>query len=223
MTPIQIEHFSDILCVWAYVSKPRMRELHATFGDEIEVRYRFVNVFGHARPKLEAKWADRGGLAAYGDYVRGLLAKYEEPDIHDDVWTKTVPRSSMSAHVFLTAVRVLERAGDIAPGTCDRARVETADWFFQRGKDISSRAVQLELAESLGVATGLIERAIGCGDAFEELSLDLTTARDRKIEMSPTLVLNEGRQRLNGNVGYRVIEANVRELRERPAEAHSWC
>lgn len=34
--------------------------------------------------------------------------------------------------------------------------------------------------------------------------------------VSPTLIFNEGRQRLNGNVGYRVIEANIRELRHNP-------
>jgi hypothetical protein len=36
-------------------------------------------------------------------------------------------------------------------------------------------------------------------------------------------VLNEGRQHLNGNVGYRVIEANVRELLHKPADEMSWC
>ena len=36
-------------------------------------------------------------------------------------------------------------------------------------------------------------------------------------------MLNEDRQRLTGNVGYRVIEANVRELLERPSAQHSWC
>ena len=41
--------------------------------------------------------------------------------------------------------------------------------------------------------------------------------------MSPTLSLNEDRQRLAGNVGYRVIEANVRELLEGPAPEGSWC
>jgi hypothetical protein len=34
---------------------------------------------------------------------------------------------------------------------------------------------------------------------------------------------NEGRQRLNGNVGYRVLEANIRELLNHPAGEQSWC
>ena len=41
--------------------------------------------------------------------------------------------------------------------------------------------------------------------------------------MSPSLLLNDGRQRLNGNVGYRVIAANVREILERPPGQLSWC
>jgi len=36
-------------------------------------------------------------------------------------------------------------------------------------------------------------------------------------------VFNEGRQVLTGNVGYRVIEANVRELLHTLANQSSWC
>jgi hypothetical protein len=43
------------------------------------------------------------------------------------------------------------------------------------------------------------------------------------VTVSPTLIFNEGRQRLNGNVGYRVIEANIRELLHNPSGELSWC
>jgi predicted DsbA family dithiol-disulfide isomerase len=45
------------------------------------------------------------------------------------------------------------------------------------------------------------------------------------VQGSPTYVFNDGRQLLYGNVGYRIIEANVRELLSAPpAEgAPSWC
>jgi predicted DsbA family dithiol-disulfide isomerase len=48
-------------------------------------------------------------------------------------------------------------------------------------------------------------------------------AKDQDVRSSPTLLFNEGRQRLSGNVGYRIIEANVRELLDRPIVQHSWC
>ena len=45
-----------------------------------------------------------------------------------------------------------------------------------------------------------------------------------RIEGSPSLVLNEGRQKLYGNVGFRLIEANVQGLINAPAaDDASWC
>ena len=46
--------------------------------------------------------------------------------------------------------------------------------------------------------------------------------QDLKVPVSPALVLNEGRQLLNGNVGYRVIEANIRELLANSSVEASW-
>lgn len=45
-----------------------------------------------------------------------------------------------------------------------------------------------------------------------------------RIEGSPSLVLNDGRQKLYGNVGFRLIDANIQELfREPRADDASWC
>ena len=55
------------------------------------------------------------------------------------------------------------------------------------------------------------------------LSGDLDLARDNHVRASPTLLCNEGRQRLTGNVGYRVLVANVRELLQAPTGGQLWC
>jgi len=55
------------------------------------------------------------------------------------------------------------------------------------------------------------------------LSKDFDLIKEHTVTVSPTLIFNEGRQRLNGNVGYRVIEANIRELLHNPTEEQSWC
>ena len=45
-----------------------------------------------------------------------------------------------------------------------------------------------------------------------------------KIEGSPTFVLNEGRQKLYGNVGFRIVEANIAEMLRQPdPDQASWC
>ena len=66
-------------------------------------------------------------------------------------------------------------------------------------------------------------RLLESGRAHAELDHDARLQRDYAVQVSPSLVLNEGRQHLNGNVGYRVIEANVRELLHKPADEMSWC
>ena len=45
-----------------------------------------------------------------------------------------------------------------------------------------------------------------------------------RIEGSPSFVLNEGRQKLYGNVGFRLMEANIQELLRQPrSDEASWC
>ena len=68
-----------------------------------------------------------------------------------------------------------------------------------------------------------IEGALQSGAAHAALSTDLKQAQEFGVRASPTLTFNEGRQTLTGNVGYRVMEANVRELINEPADQHSWC
>jgi predicted DsbA family dithiol-disulfide isomerase len=62
------------------------------------------------------------------------------------------------------------------------------------------------------------------GVAFAALAADYQDRDRLRIEGSPTFVLNQGRQKLYGNLGYRVIEVNIRELlREPRAGEMSWC
>ena len=45
-----------------------------------------------------------------------------------------------------------------------------------------------------------------------------------RIEGSPSFVLNEGRQKLYGDVGFRIIEATIQELLWVPSgDQASWC
>ena len=55
------------------------------------------------------------------------------------------------------------------------------------------------------------------------LAEDHEAAGQHGITGSPTYLLNEGRQKLYGNVGYRLIEANVEELLRDNSDRASWC
>jgi predicted DsbA family dithiol-disulfide isomerase len=193
MEPIRIFYFSDILCIWAYIAQIRLDELQSTFQDQISIQYHFVPVFGNAQEKLEQGWRDRG--------------------------------SSTACHLFLHAIQLLEQKGILQPS---ERKFEKAIWafreaFFTKLADVGDRKVQFEIAEGLGLPVTAIQAQIDSGEAYAQLSKDFERVKEHTVTVSPTLIFNEGRQRLNGNVGYRVIEANIRELLHNPSGEQSWC
>jgi predicted DsbA family dithiol-disulfide isomerase len=220
---VRITHFSDALCVWAYVSQVRCDELIDQLADRVSIDYRYFQVFGNVRAKLDTGWKQRGGIAGYAAHVQEVAAGFEHVKLHPDVWVATAPASSMPAHLLLCSIRILEESGELEPGTLSRAAWAVRDDFFTKCSDIAARPVLLSIGERVGIAAAKLERLLDSGQAHAALSSDLELAREHFVRASPTMVLNEGRQQLTGNVGYRVIEANVRELLERPKGGHSWC
>jgi len=220
---VQITHFSDVLCVWAYVSQIRCDELLERFPDQTELDCRYFHVFGDVQGKMEAGWAKRGGLAAYADHVHGVAAGFPHVELHPEVWVRNTPGSSMPAHLVLCAVRRLVAEGQAEAGSTSAAAWAIREAFFKEALDVGRRATLLECAEGVGISPAAVETLLDDGQAHAALADDLDAARKQGIQTSPSLVFNEGRQRLAGNVGYRILEANVRELLERPGDQSSWC
>jgi len=225
MEPIRISYFSDVLCIWAYIAQIRLDELKTTFQDKIAIDFHFVSVFGNAREKLENRWREKGGLKGYSDHVQGVVKKFNHITVHSDIWTKVTPASSTSCHLFLHAIQLLELKGIIpeAEKAFEKATWRFREAFFAELADVSERKVQFAIAEQLGLPIAAIQEQIDSGEAYALLSKDFDLVKEHIVSVSPTLIFNEGRQRLNGNVGYRVIEANIREFLHNPPGEQSWC
>lgn len=225
MEPIRISYFSDVLCVWAYIAQIRLDELATNFQDKISIDYHFVSIFGNAREKLENRWREKGGLHGYSTHVQEVVKKFNHITVHPDVWTASVPPSSMSCHLFLHAIQLLENKNLVSPSenVFEKATWAFREAFFTKLANVSDRKVQFEIAEELGLPIAAIQEQIDSGEAYAQLSKDFELVKELVVSVSPTLIFNEGRQRLNGNVGYRVIEANIRELLHNPPEEQSWC
>ena len=106
--------------------------------------------------------------------------------------------------------------------------LEVVSWairvaFFLHGKDISSTATLLDIISQQDINIAILNSHIESGRAFSVLSEDMKMAMDMTVKSSPTLIFNEDRQRLTGNVGYKIIQANIRELLNSPNKQHSWC
>ena len=79
------------------------------------------------------------------------------------------------------------------------------------------------MLNSLHLPLKQIQEIIGSGEAYAALAKDRTLQNKYNVTGSPSLVLNNGRQIIYGNVGYRVIEANIHELINQPDDQASWC
>lgn len=220
---VQITHYSDVLCVWAYVSQVRCDELLERFPDQTSVEYRYFHVFGDVAGKMQKGWSKRGGLGAYAEHVKGVAADFPHVSLHDDVWVRDTPHSSMPAHLALCGVRTLVDLGEAPADATATAAWAIREGFFKDARDVSRRATLLELVEAVGIPITKLELLLDDGRAAAVLAADLDEANKQGIQTSPSLLFNEGRQRLAGNVGYRILEANVRELLERPGDQSSWC
>ena len=54
--PIIVSHFSDVLCIWAYIAQARVEQLKSTFQDKIDIQYHFITIFGDVERKLATNW-----------------------------------------------------------------------------------------------------------------------------------------------------------------------
>lgn len=215
---IDIDYYSDILCVWAWIAQPRLEELERQWGERISIRHHFVDIFGDCEKKIPARWGASDGYEKFAEHVRHSAEPFEQAVIHQDIWQASRPRSSAQAHLVLRAV---DRVSGRKPMCALALRIRRA--FFTEARDVSDLDVLLELAADEGIDVHSIRQSLKDGSAIAALSSDLRMAAEQGVRGSPTWVLNEGRQVIYGNVGFRVLNANVEELIKRPAEEASWC
>lgn len=219
MAPVKVVHFSDVLCVWAYVGEPNLYRLVQEFGDSVDIRVHFCSVFPDAHTKIKSQWRDRGGFGGYGAHVKSVVAGFEGFAIHDDTWCKVQPRSSASPHLFIKAIELLEQSSDpdltelpFTDRQSVKAATELRNSFFTEAQDISNWNAQRTIADKIGLDFGEVLKRIETGEAIARLAADYELAQQLNVQGSPTYILNEGRQRLFGNIGYSILAANISEL-----------
>ncbi len=229
MSVVKITYFSDVLCVWAYVAQARVDAVKEKFGDAVRIEYRFCSVFGDTAGKILTTWKDKGGYVGFNAHLRQVAERFPHIEVHPEVWLKTHPLTSASAHLFMKAVQQCEHDSGVIASQSAASIFDRVMWafrcaFFRDGRDISRWDIQCEIAEAIGADIGAIEERIHSGIAFARLAADTQDADKMRIEGSPSFVLNEGRQKLYGNVGFRLMEANIQELVRAPSiDEASWC
>src|SRR6516165_12399477 len=108
MSEVEITYFSDLLCIWAYISQARIDEIKKKFGATVRIRQRFCSVFGNTAQKIKANWKDKGAYDGFNAHLRQVAERFPHIQLHPDVWLTTRPASSTSPHLFMKAVQEWE-------------------------------------------------------------------------------------------------------------------
>ncbi|MEE4245300.1 MAG: DsbA family protein [Kangiellaceae bacterium] len=217
-TPLTIDYYSDVLCVWAWIAQRRVDELQNYFSDQIQFSYHHIDVFGNTAVKMQSQWADRGGYEGFGQHVIQSAAPFEDTKVNPAIWSKVKPTTSANAHLWLKAIDSIYGADMSA-----KFAVTVRKAFFCDAQDISQFSVLGELSGQLGLEQAKIHQLVENGEAIALLASDYKNAQTLNIKGSPSYVLDGGRQTLYGNVGYRVLHANIEELLKHPKNEASWC
>src|SRR6516165_2606267 len=67
---IEISYFSDVLCVWAYISEVRIDAIKEKFGEAVRIEHHFCSVFGDTATKVNTMWKEKGGYAGFNAHLR---------------------------------------------------------------------------------------------------------------------------------------------------------
>lgn len=215
---LTLTYYSDILCIWGYISQARVDEVSVQFADKVTIDYRFCSVFGDTGHKIGLGWADRGSYAGFGKHVQEAAAEFDHIKLHPEIWQSCRPASSTPAHIVMKAVQRVDKQ------QCRAVLQALRRAFFEECLDIGNSLVLNDTLRAVGVSVKDVQEVIASGMAHADLEADRRDQQNLLVQGSPTIILNDGRQKLYGNVGYRVIEANINELLcSKSTGSASWC
>ena len=217
-TPLVVDYYNDILCVWAWIAQCRIDELNKTLGNKIELRYHYMDVFGDAVNKIPTQWSERGGYDGFSAHVIESASTYDDAHVNKAIWTKIRPTSSANPHLVLKAIE--------STYSCKQS-IELAlkfrEAFFIEALDISHLSVLFSLVEQAGLDSKRVNKALVDGSAMAGLMRNYQQAKALALKGSPSFIIDNGRQILYGNVGYRVLLANIEAQLNVPENDVSWC
>ena len=215
---VEIDYYSDVLCVWAWIAERRLAEVEKEWGDKATIRHHYMDIFSDSHAKLTRQWADRNSFAGFSEHVLESAAPYEHATVNPRVWRSVRPSTSANAHLLLKAAQMA-----LGERSAQQLAHDFRKAFFVNAQDVARLDVlQIACAES-AVDYQALQQHLDDGTAMAALLSDHKLAQEQGLKGSPSWVMNNNRQTLYGNVGYRIISANIEEVLRTPHTEASWC
>lgn len=211
-TLLPVAYWSDPLCIWAFVAQPRLEAVLARHGEHIALDHHIVPVFGSVPQRFrDGSWAARGPEGRAAATVR-VARMHGREDVSGRVWVDDAPASSWSSGAAVKGVGLLEAEERARPGAMAEYLLAMRTTFFVQDRNIARKAVQLDVAESLGLDAAALADMLDDGRAMAALFEDHELRGAQHIVGSPTWVFDGGRAKLYGNFAEDILHATVRTL-----------
>ena len=215
---IEIDYYTDLLCVWAWIAQRRIDELDRDYGKQVKLNHLYLPLFSDTVTRMDTQWGHRGSYQGFADHIKDAIEPYDFAPVNDKVWREVRPTTSAAAHLILKAAQLAYDAE-----TSAKLALRLRQAFFVEAVDISQKGLNMELAQDMGIDAQALQVHFDDGTALAALLADHAKSQGQNVKGSPSWVMNEGRQVIYGNVGYRVLHANVEELLRNPENEASWC
>ncbi len=207
---LKFSYWSDPLCIWALVAQKKLDRVLGELGEQIQVDYRIVPVFGSVPSRFSHGPWSKEGVPGRVLATRTIAEQGGRTDVTGECWRLAMPATSWAPAAAIKAVFALEGShGEDAGPRYQRALRER---FFVGEANIALRSVQLEVAESLGLPRAQIESRLDDGSALAAVWDDHAERERLRIQGSPTYVFDGGRAMLYGNFDYGILRSTVEEL-----------
>lgn len=180
--PVQVIYFTDPLCSWCWAFEPAWRRLRFEFSEGLRWQYRA----GGLLPGWGRYYDPINEIHNPGQMATQWLQVGEMTGVPIDpgIWEESPPASSYPACL---ACKAAERLGlPFAEAYLRRLR----EAVMLERRDISQRAVLIELAVAAGAEPEAFTTAFDGPDAADALRSDLSDGRCREIRRFPTLILH---------------------------------
>ena len=104
--PLIIDYYTDILCIWAWIAQRRVDELNQKLGEQIELRYFYIDLFGDVPTKINTHWKQKGSYEGFANHVQKSVAAFKDAPVNSKIWSKVRPATSANAHLVLKAIEI---------------------------------------------------------------------------------------------------------------------
>ena len=165
--PLDIDYYTDILCVWAWIAQRRIDELNQKLQNKIKLHYYYVDIFGDVPTKIDTQWKLKGGYVGFSDHVRKSASAFEDAPINSRIWTEVRPLTSANAHLVLKAVEIIYDANKST-----EMALKFREAFFMDAEDIGNLEVLYSLVKANGLDQDAIHTSIQDGSAMAALIYD---------------------------------------------------